>query len=608
MDSGNNHSGFNWTQQQSAIPQNQVHDPLSVLLSALAHVDPNYQQPQQPQPMQAAHNDPILAEEQSTFDPGQLSHFDSTMSTPYNDDHLDEDQGLSETPGHPRPLATKPLYKKRVIVPLAKPDGIIRRTGAAAMEKQWTGSRPGANFYDQSMAFASTVELPEQGSTPARKQSKVAKAAASISASKSHRKGGRPKKTPKEPKPPKEPRLPRQLKEPRPPKPKPPKAPTPPPVQYAPPALLAPPNRKISIEALGKKQELYRDKIMKMANRPMPPRELRVLVEAELEEEKKTLREISSSLHKELLKLQLEEGVFLNMLRMAAAGGMELEISDFKKVKRRRRSDASRAVMVGEHGESSSHPITIPSDSITQGQGNHEIAQVQTQEEGARGLEQERQIPTLVRDEDEDEDDQEAYEDEDDAFSEDWISKPTVHLPAQTYSMPGLPDMVSNVGRPSSSAIPSITNLRETDLEPGVENPLDALKRMIVARGKQKTLQESGSKENNMELDEDDLYTMDNDEDDDEEMLIELDDGGDEEEEEELLRSLHRGGGSKANEKPQPGPDQRNNNDSSGTESDDYGDEDDGEGEDDDEDDDEDEDRAREALQRMMSQYGVPGV
>lgn len=131
---------------------------------------------------------------------------------------------------------------------------------------------------------------------------------------------------------------------------------------------------------------------------------------------------------------------------------------------------------------------------------------------------------------------------------------------------------------------------------------------MIVARGKQKTLQDSGNRENNMELDEDDLYTMEDDEDDDEEMLIELDDDGDEEEEEDLLRSLHRGGGSKVNEKPQPGPDQRNKVDSSGTESDDYGDEDDGEGGDEDEEDDEDEDRARDALQRMMSQYGVPGV
>lgn len=472
MDSGNNHSGYNWSQQQSAIPQNQPHDPLSVLLSALAHVDPNYQQPQQPQPMQDVYNDPILAGEQSNFELGQQSsHFDSTMLTPFNYDHLGEDEGLSETPGHPRPLATKPLYKKRVIVPLAKPDSIIRRTGATTMERQWNGSRPGANFYDQSMASTLAVELPEQGSTPARKQTKVAKAAASISANKSRRRGGRPRTTPKEPK---EPRPPRQPKEPKPSKPKPPRAPTPPPIQYAPPALLAPPNRKISIEALGKKQELYRDKIMKMANRPMPPRELRVLVEAELEDEEKTLRQISSSLHKELLKLQLEEGVFLNMFRMAAAGGMELEISDFKKVKRRRRSDASRAVVVGEHRESSTQPIAILSNTVTQGQENHEMAQVRAQEESAQRQEgQERQIPTLVRDDDEDEDDnQEAYEDEDDAFNEDWISKPTVQLPAQTYSMPGLPDMISNEGRPSSSAIPSIPNLRETDLELGVENPL----------------------------------------------------------------------------------------------------------------------------------------
>ncbi|KAG0016782.1 hypothetical protein BGZ82_000943 [Podila clonocystis] len=601
MDSGNNHSGYNWTQQQSAIPQNPAHDPLSVLLNALAHVDPEYQQ-QQLQPAQdALHKDPSQAGEQGAFNFGQqLSHLDG-MSTLFSHDHL-EDQEPSETPGHPRPLATKPLYKKRVIVPVAKPDGIIRRTGTTVEKQQFTGSRPGANFYDQSMTSSSTivVDQQEQGPPPA-KRSKVAKAAASIKERIRHRKGSRPKRTPKEFKPPREPKPPRppkQHKEPKPHKPRPAKAPPLPPIEYAPPALMAPPNRKLPIETLAKKQEYYRDKIMKMASRPMPPRELRALVEAELKEEEKTLREIYSSLHKELLKLQLEEGVFLNMLRMAATGGMQLEISDFKKVKRRRRSDASEAVMTRGQGESSTDPNNIPSDIVAEDQGDHDIAQVETREEGTQGqARQERQIPVLVQDEDEDEDDnQDAYEDDDDVSGEDWISKPTVHLPAETYSVPGLPDMISNEGRPSSSAIPSMPNLRETDHVPGIDTSLDELKKLIVARGKQRTLQASGNRENDTELNEDDLYALE----DDDEMLLELDDDGDD----DLLQSLNRGGRSKVNNELDH---QGDKDDSSGTESEEYSGEDDEEGEDEDEDE-EDEDRAREALSRMLSQYGDAGV
>ncbi|KAF9329532.1 hypothetical protein BG006_007396 [Podila minutissima] len=523
------------------------------------------------------------------------------MSTPFSHEHLG-DQWPSETPGHPRPLATKQLYKKRVIVPVAKPDGIIRRARTAMEKQQWTGSRPGANFYDQSMASSSTevADQQEQGPPPA-KRSKVAKAAASITGRRRHKKGARPKRTPKESIPPREPKPPRpptQHKEPKPQKPRPPKAPPLPPVEYAPPALMAPPNRKLPIETLAKKQEYYRDKIMKMASRPMPPRELRAFVEAELKEEEKSLRDIYSSLHKELLKLQLEEGVFLNMLRMAAAGGMELEISDFKKVKRRRRSDASEAVMVRGQGESSTDPITILSDNVAHDQGDHDMVQVEIREESTQGQRrQERQVPILVQDEDEDEDDnQVAYEDDDDAFGEDWISKPTVHLPAETYSVPGLPEMISNEGRPSSSAIPSMSNLRETDHEPSADTSLDELKKLIVARGKQRTRQGSENRENDMELDEDDLYALE----DDDEMLLELDDDGDD----YLLQSLNRGGGSKvSNELGHQG----NNDDSSGTESEDYSDEDDEEGEDEDEDE-EDEDRAREALSHMLSQYGDSGV
>ncbi|KAF9310817.1 hypothetical protein BG003_008063 [Podila horticola] len=565
MDSGNNHSGYNWNQQQSAIPQNHAQDPLSVLLNALAHVDPDYQE-QQSQPAQDAHhNGASQAGEQSTFNSAQQLPYLDTMLTPFHYDYLEE-QRPSEALGYPRPLATKPLYKKRVIVPVAKPDGIIRRPGTAVEKQQWTGSRPGANFYDQSMASSSaivTAQL-EQGPSVA-KQSKVAKAAASITGRKRHRKGARPKKTPKEFQPlrePKPPRPPRQHKEPKPHKPRPPKAPPLPPVEYAPPALMAPPNRKLPIETLAKKQEYYRDKIMKMASRPMPPRELRALVEAELKEEEKTLRDIYSSLHKELLKLQLEEGVFLNMLRMAAAGGIELEISDFKKVKRRRRSDASESVVVGGQGLSSTDPTILPSDTVVHGQGDHNMALAETREEGIQRQEQqESQIPTLVQDEDEDEDDNhDAYEDDDDAFGEDWISKPTIHLPAETYSVP------------------------------------DELKKLIVARGKQRTLQESGNRENDMELDENDLYALE----DDDEMLLELDDDGDD----DLLQSLNRGGGSKVNNELDH---QGEKDDSSGTESEDYSDDDDEEGEDEDEDE-EDEDRAREALSRMLFQYGDSGA
>lgn len=125
---------------------------------------------------------------------------------------------------------------------------------------------------------------------------------------------------------------------------------------------------------------------------------------------------------------------------------------------------------------------------------------------------------------------------------------------------------------------------------------IDELKKLIVARGKQRTLQESGNRENDMELDENDLYALE----DDDEMLLELDDDGDD----DLLQSLNRGGGSKVNNELDH---QGEKDDSSGTESEDYSDDDDEEGEDEDEDE-EDEDRAREALSRMLFQYGDSGA
>ncbi|KAF9282100.1 hypothetical protein BGZ68_006202 [Mortierella alpina] len=84
--------------------------------------------------------------------------------------------------------------------------------------------------------------------------------------------------------------------------------------------LIPPVNREAPIESLSKQREIHRDRLAQLATRPMPLRDLRTLITTELEHEHTVLNELGIQLHKELLKLQLEEGVLINMHKQSSDG------------------------------------------------------------------------------------------------------------------------------------------------------------------------------------------------------------------------------------------------------------------------------------------------
>ncbi|CAO3571047.1 unnamed protein product [Mortierella alpina] len=227
-------------------------------------------------------------------------------------DHEQDGSGVEGSTFAPKPLAVKPAYKKREVVVASRADGIVRSSGAKAVnEKRMMIDhkmkvRAGGNIYDK------TAELQWM----AREQDRMAR--------KLKRLTPRPTKTPK---PPAAPRFvqPKVIK------PLPVWRPEPlrgvmkaqtarPGPRSVNSGLIPPVNREAPIESLSKQREVHRERLAQLATRPMPLRDLRTLITAELEHEHTVLNELGTQLHKELLKLQLEEGVLINMFKQSSDG------------------------------------------------------------------------------------------------------------------------------------------------------------------------------------------------------------------------------------------------------------------------------------------------
>ncbi|KAF9930707.1 hypothetical protein BGZ67_005681 [Mortierella alpina] len=239
----------------------------------------------------------------------------------------------------PKPLAVKPTYKKREVL-------VVPRNAANEMRMLMddkTRMRSGGNIYDK------TAELQWM----AKEQDRLARDA----------RRRRPRKT-KPPKPPAKPRFfkPKIIKPLPVWKPEPLRSVKPQTSRPGPRSvnsgLIPPVNREAPIESLSKQQEIHRERLAQLATRPMPLRDLKTLISTELEHEYTVLNELGTQLHRELLKLQLEEGVLINMLKQSSDGLLSNadlvrvrpykapSKRELKKMERARRRQAARDLLV----------------------------------------------------------------------------------------------------------------------------------------------------------------------------------------------------------------------------------------------------------------------
>ncbi|KAF9918666.1 hypothetical protein BX616_006912 [Lobosporangium transversale] len=203
----------------------------------------------------------------------------------------------------PKPLAVKPAYKKRIVVPASRADGIIRRSGALAATEKQMNNRNALGRRDKSVKSIYDKSCSRAPSSRNRiTMLKTTKKDTSL----------KPKRSPIMWKP----TSPsgRRLK------------------TYG---LAQATIREEDIEMLIKNQEMHTQRIAQLAMRPLPVRDLQTLLQTELEQEAKTLEALGTALHKEILKLQLEEGVLVNMLELTKTG--ILDDADLELLQPRRR-------------------------------------------------------------------------------------------------------------------------------------------------------------------------------------------------------------------------------------------------------------------------------
>ncbi|KAF9184946.1 hypothetical protein BGZ51_003024 [Haplosporangium sp. Z 767] len=490
----------------------------------------------------------------------------STPSTPTSPQDQTPDQ--AETDSQlllPRPLAVKPLYKKRVVVPATAPDGIIRMAGHVAemqkhlmMERQikiWKAEAKG-NIYDKSTELEHFPK-PLIRTTPP--QPSISK-----------------RRTP----------LPPRLKAIKEKTEKPPKI-------WAPSekkerrlflrtgrpsetrSLPQPVNREGPIEALLRHQQVHKSQLAALTKRPLPLKDLQTLVMAELDAEEQTLAEIGTMLHKEILKLQLEEGVLMKMLELSEEGALELD--DLKTLRPRSRRMSKKKTKILEKTKTTNiqpliPPIpntTTPTNTDTQ-TVDEQLAHEQTViniDEGENEDKGEKDVGDERDEEEEDEDEyeyeyEEEYEEGDgeeyeggeeyDLDDEEEGEEEEPHRPI--YSIPG----ESYESRPIS--------VEDQASRGSLGRPLASGPQAYAARAAGKKQAGKGRKRaREQELDEDEyIYEMEFEE-------QQVDDGKDEEDEESEDEDMY----SDSDE----GLDEAEN--------------------------DEDEDKAREALQRMLAMYGA---
>lgn len=268
-------------------------------------------------------------------------------------------QGLSSDPDSDnlatssgaQPMAIKPVYKKRVYPSTQRPDGIIKKTGvAAAGEKTQArqaienAAKSRGNIYDRttgktrSRAPPTTAVASSSSSSPHAAEPLESPAKKGRIQKQKIDKVVKPRKQPK----PKPPKVPKVVKPPRiwtPHKPRSQQQQQVGDDQRSPPVPQGdttsnnplPPG---TIELLIKQHDAHRERLSQLATRPLPLHELQMLVCTELEEEHETLKAMGIMLHKELLKLRLEEGVMLNMLKLSEGG--VLDVTDLEKIQARK--------------------------------------------------------------------------------------------------------------------------------------------------------------------------------------------------------------------------------------------------------------------------------
>ncbi|KAF9115753.1 hypothetical protein BGX27_006535 [Mortierella sp. AM989] len=405
----------------------------------------------------------------------------------------------------PKPLAVKPAYKKRIVIPASGSDGIIRKSGAlAAMEKQLWEMQPSER---KAQPISSIYDKPTSNLQHTR------------------------------------PLLPTQLKR-RQSKPKPPKPPRKikprrPPTLWKPstdvirkvkknPSSRAGNRRSkanglvqpVNIEALVKQQEFYQKRISQLVKTPLPFRDLQTLVKTELEKEELALRELGILLHKEYLKLQLEEGVLTNMLRISQSGTLDVtdlelvrprtkwtkrELRDMAREKARAERNATRKGINKDLGSNPDIPIDVDGGTAhghydnaaldrEESEDDGEDDQEDDDDDGEEGEEEEgEEVEREGEEEVYDSDDDEDYDGDLDTE----LSRPIYSLPGESYSSRPLASTIgsleaSTVGRPGASISQSYDSL-------------SAIKKLVTQNGKKRKLDNT---EADADAENDDIYEL----------------------------------------------------------------------------------------------------
>ncbi|KAF9127470.1 hypothetical protein BGW39_005837 [Mortierella sp. 14UC] len=518
-----------------------------------------------------------------------------------------------------QPLATKPVYKRRTYASAQRPDGIIKRSGVQAAGEKTQGrqpvesaAKPKGNIYDRTTKTRSRTtpaSLADQLNPPSKKQRLHKNRKVKI------------------------------VKTPRQPKPKPPKKPK----AVKPPKIWAPhrqsqeqPGEQFSgvtasqqsediasgnnvnpmstIEFLVKQQESQRERLAQLAIRPLPLQELQTLVCTELEEEHESLKALGILLHKELLKLRLEEGVMLNMLKISESG--ILDVKDLERIKALRPLSARQLEaydrMNERHYQKKLRLAKVARAAAIAKRAAMGVRSGVTAEDAAYALDAQRhhvmtggrrrarrKYITEDEDEDEQEEDDEGEEGDngEDATDRDQtdteLAKPKYQAPGEVYmfrpvTSSSQSQSSGSMGLPEASSAPAFVSLEE-------------IKKLVIKRANKRTAAEMTEQEG----EDDDLYELEFDE---EEQPVEEQRGQHDDDEMEQHQDMDlnntQDGAVGGDEGEEDGEEEEEDDDDDGDgEGEYYTSEEDGEepgG-----DNEEDEDAARLALQRMLSIYGV---
>jgi hypothetical protein len=344
--------------------------------------------------------------------------------------HEIDDDDTQQSLG-PQPLAIKPVYKKRVVA-TSRQDGIIRRSGAqAAAEKQMVETQRSNRPWRSKVSVYEDIQDPAlsvQGSDSSM----------SVQEQDSPLTSPTKRKVPYESKP-------RIRKRPR-----------APPMIWKPKDGEAPPSRsskssltKFDREAymntMLRHQALNKDRVAQLTSRPLPLQDLQTLIQTELEQEDLTLTELGIKLYREYLKLQLEEGVLMNMLHYTKAE--VLDTADLEKVKPPRKYTKRRPRSPGTSKtptRASSMGSPTPSTSVT--------TSTVGSPSGASYLES---MDIELEDRNVDGED-EGGRDDGGSDSDEYETSRLFQAPGESYSMPSIgpsspAQAMDTVGRPEAS-------------------------------------------------------------------------------------------------------------------------------------------------------------